>query len=54
MVMDAEQEEAAILGRAEAEKIARIGLLLDEGVRAIGTDRGRNTRRGRCSSSSQT
>ncbi len=39
VVVHAEQEEAAVLGRAEAEEIARIGLLVDEGVGGIGADR---------------
>ena len=39
MIVHAEQKEAAVLGRAEAEEIARIGLLVDEGVGGIGADR---------------
>ncbi len=39
VIVHAEQKEAAILGRAEAEEIARIGLLVDESVGSIGADR---------------
>ena len=39
MVVDAEQEEAPILGRVEAEEIARVVLLVDESVGRLGADR---------------
>ena len=39
MIVHAEQKEAAILGRAETEEIARVGLLVDKGVAGLGADR---------------
>ena len=39
MIVHAEQKEAAVLGRAEAEEIARVGLFMDDGVAGLGADR---------------
>ena len=39
MIVHAEQKEAAVLGRAETEEIARVGLFVDDGVAGLGADR---------------
>ncbi len=55
MVVHAEQQEAAVLGRAEAEEVARVGLLVDEDVGGLAhRPRAAAHGAGRCSSSSQT
>ena len=38
MIVHAEQKEAAVLGRAEAEEISRVGLFVDDGVAGLGAD----------------
>ena len=39
VIVHAKQKEAAVLGRAEAEEIAWVGLLVDDGVASLGADR---------------